>query len=149
MPSRWLSGTAYVRGGRVSDGRREGLLEDVEALGEQLVARGQGWQEPEDVAVGAARQGDEALGVAGLVDRPGQGGVRGEVARAVDELDGQHGAAAADVPDLRELLGESLEAGDEEGLDLLRAAAEVLLLHRLDGAQRRGAGDRVAAVGAA
>src|SRR6476469_602697 len=133
----------------VSDGGGERLLEDVETLAEQLVARGERRQEPEDVAVRAARQGDETLGVAGLVDGAGQRGVGREVARAVDELDREHGAATADVADLRVLLGERLEARHEEGLDLLGAAAEVLLLHRLDGTECGRTGDRVAAVGAA
>src|SRR6476469_6987870 len=133
----------------VSDGGGERLLEDVETLAEQLVARGERRQEAEDVAVRAARQGDETVGVAGLVDGAGQGGIGGQVAGTVDELDGEHGAATADVANLRVLLREGLEARAEEGLDLLGAAAEVLLLHRLDGPERGGAGDGVATVGAA
>src|SRR5829696_7307135 len=98
-----------ARVGAVSDGGGERLLEDVETLAEQLVAGGERRQEAEDVAVGAAGQGHEALGVAGRVDGAGQPGVRRQVTRAVDELDRQHGAAAADVADLRVPRGERLQ----------------------------------------
>ena len=73
----------------------------------------------------------------------GCGGARGA------ELDRLHRAAAADVGDHRVLGGELLEPAADQGADLQRAGVEGVLLHLRDRAERRGAGDRVAAVGAA
>ena len=79
---------------------RERLVEHPERVDEQVLGHDQGRQEAQDVAVGAGGEHQDALGVAGLGD--GGGHVGGRVERAgLDELDGDHGAAAADVADER------------------------------------------------
>ena len=69
---------------------------------------------------------------------------------SADQLDRQHGAAAADVADPVGCRSASARSrGRKSGLDLAGPAGQVLGLHGLDRAERGGAGDRVAAVGAA
>jgi len=105
----------------------EGGGEDVETLVEQLVTGDERWQETEDVAEGAAGEGDQALLVAVGVDGLGEAGVGGLRGPVGHELDGEHRAAAPDVADLLVPLGQRLEPRAEERLDLARATGEVVL----------------------
>ena len=84
----------------------------------------------------------------GLGVAPGELGIRIHGA-GLDELDRDHGAAAADVADLRMRSLQSLQALAHDGLDRERTGVEVLLLHGLDRAESRCAGDRIPTVGAA
>ena len=86
--------------------------------------------------------------VAGLGDPARLGGVRLGGAGA-DELDRDHGAAAADLADARVLGLRPLQGGPDHGLDPPRAPGQVLVDEHVHRGQRRGAGDGVAAVGAA
>ena len=69
MPSRWVSGTAYLIGWVASQTEAANAFSKMSrpSLSSSSLG-GERRQEAEDVAVGAAGQGHEALGVAGLVD---------------------------------------------------------------------------------
>ena len=128
--------------------RGESLRDHVEGLVEQGVGDGERREEAEDVAPGAAGEGDDAGLVAVRRDGGRAGGVRLLGARRA-QLDGLHRAAAADVGDDGVLGGELLEAAADQGADLQGAGVEGVLLHLRDRAEGGGAGDRVAAVRAA
>src|SRR5512133_1588531 len=77
---------AYRRG-RGSDRLGERVLQDVQALFEQLVADRERGEEPEDVAERAAGEGDQALRMTCFVVPAVEGGVGRLVLRVADQLD--------------------------------------------------------------
>src|SRR5689334_7584627 len=103
-------GDAVLRVPSASDAG-EGLLDDVETLVQEVLADDQRGQEAEDVAVGATGQDQQALLVAGLGERAGRLRVRLLGGRVLDQLDRDHGAAAADLGDDLDLPGHGAEAG--------------------------------------
>ena len=66
-----------------------------------------------------------------------------------DQFDGDHRAAAADIADPVVVGLQSAQPVLQQSLDLCRSCHQAVGLDRCDGGQRGGAGDRVAAVGAA
>jgi DNA-binding CsgD family transcriptional regulator len=128
--------------------RGEGVLEDAEALFQQVVADDQRRQEAEHVAERARGQGHQPVGMAVPGHRGGGRGV-GLQRPWPGQLEGEHRAAAADIRDDRERGGQLAQPGEHDLADPAGPARQVLGLHRLERAERGRAGDRVAAVGAA
>ena len=120
-------------------------LEDVEPLVEQVVADHERRQEAQHVPEAARRQRDQALLVAGGREPSGERRVRRRRAR-LDEFEASIAPRPRTSPIDVVLLGQRVQARAHDRLDPARRAGEVLGLHRLDRAERRGAGDRVAAV---
>src|SRR5919199_1380171 len=119
------------------------LLEDRETRLGVLVADRERREEPEDVPVDAAGQEEQAA-----LERRlhGRGGER---RRLLGELEGEHRAEAANLADLGYATRDAVEAGAEEPPELLGAPPELRLGNRVEDGRRGGAGDRVAAEGAA
>src|SRR5690625_3551194 len=144
-----------ARDGRLRPGPRgsdggcllDGSGPQLQSMVDLLVVDDQRRDHPDDVAVRAAGQQQQAVLGSCLLRTRGGGAVGGAVGG--DELAGQHQAAAAHVADL-----------GVDGTDLLQALAQplaprddvgdqVLLLDHVEGGECSGASDRVAAVGAA
>jgi hypothetical protein len=77
----------------------------------------------------------------------GQGCVRVGGPR-LDELDGQHGSTATDVPDLREVLLHRTQARHHHRLDVPGEGARIVLPHPADRPECSSARHRVSSVGA-
>ena len=124
----------------------EGLVEHAECFVEQSVGDDQRGQEAQHVAVGAGCQHEDALLVAGL--RDGAGSVR----RSASSFPAVRARRRSSHRDrARHRLRRSVrlhlvQARQHQVADLSGACDEVLVLDRLDRAQRRRARDRVAAV---
>ena len=105
-------------------------------------------QEPDDVAVGATDQYEDTLAVALRRDLAGR--FRSRLASpGLDELNGQHGAAPADLADDGVSSRQGAKPPHHRSLDLLRLAHQLLALDGFQSTERRGAGDWVAGIGAA
>ncbi len=107
-----------------------------------------GRQEAQHVAKCAAGQHDHACGVRTRAQCLGQVGVGLGGAR-LDQLDRDHRAATTDVADTVVVDLQPAQPVLHQLFDLTRALDQAVGLDGLDGGQRRRAGDRIAAVGAA
>ena len=128
--------------------RANSVLEDREALVEQVVGQRQRRQQPDDVAVGAAGQHDDAGPVAGRRDALGEVGVGLARSRLRRTRRPASRRARGRRRSRRFRRPAPADAAGRPSMPLGRRR-EVLGLHGLDRAERGGAGDRVAAVGAA
>src|SRR5262249_45359806 len=133
-PGRW-NGPRNRTSGRYWD--RFG--EDVQAAFELIVGRRQRRQQPDYVAVEAAREEQQSL-----LTSLGRDRLR-DVARTLDELDSPHRPEAPGVADRVLPVGDLLEAAAKDAADGLGALAEAGLDERLENGARGRAGDRVAA----
>ena len=124
-------------------------LEDVERLVQQVVGDGQRREEAQHVAVGAAGQHDDALVVRRAGDR-----LRERRVRLVVPASTSSTATMAPRPRTSPMRGSSAWSARQAlrasvVLDLARPVDQAVGLDGLDGSERGGAGERVAAVGAA
>src|SRR6187551_2912601 len=125
------------------------FLQELEASVEILVGYDERDENSDDVSVEAAREEDEPA-LAG-------GGSRGARQRAgrrlrptvIHELDRQHRAEPPDLADGVDASRNRLEARPDQLTDLVGASAEVLARDFVQNGQRRRAGERVPAEGAA
>lgn len=115
-----------------------------------LVGNGEGRQHAQGVAVETATEHDEAMGEGTLAGGLGEFGGRGAGFAILDELDGEHGAEAADIANAGELGfgGHGVKAFGHDLADLGGAFAKFFLGDDVEHREGGGAGERVAAVGA-
>src|SRR5829696_6616967 len=123
------------------------LLEEVEPTAQLVVGRDEWDEDADHVAVEAAAEQDETAGVRRL-DRRRRDRRRRRSVR-LDELEREHRAEPAYLAHDPVRGCDRLEARPDPRSDLLRAFAESRLDDRIEHRQRGGAGERVAAEGAA
>src|SRR3954451_2290631 len=119
------------------------LLEEAEAALELLVCRGERRQQPDDVAVEAAREQDEPL----LACRRRDGLRRLTV--SLDELQREHRPEAAHLADDRIARGDFVEPCAQETTNLFGALAKAGSRQLVEHRKRRGAADGITAEGPA
>ena len=137
-----VTGYAEVVVGDAAEDRRHPAFsklfvesEYVEALGEQVVADGQRWQEAQHIAESPAGQHDHACGVAACAQRSGQFGVGFHCPR-LDQFHRHHRAAPAHIADAVVLRLKPPEPVLHQRLDLTRAVDKALEeLHQPDARQ--------------
>src|SRR5205823_11046973 len=111
-------GAALTRSRACVDKR---LLEDRETFLRLVVRNRQRRKQPEDVPVDAAGQEEQAA-LEGRVH-----GRRREGGRGLGELERDHRAEAADLPNLGDAARDGVEAGAQEPAELVRAPLELRL----------------------
>src|SRR3954471_18527253 len=119
------------------------LLEEAETALELLVCRGERRQQPDDVAVEAAREQDEPLLACGRGD-----GLR-RLTVSLDELEREHRPEAAHLADDRIARGDFVEPCAQQAADLVAARAKAGSRQLVERRKRRRAADGITAEGAA
>src|SRR4029077_17744668 len=118
---------------------RERLLEQGQALFQLLVRHGQGGKEPDDVPVEATGKEEQAALEGHIDDR------LGAIGRPLGELERDHRAEPAHVPDRRMRRRERVEPCTQRLAKPCGALEELRLAHRLEHGDGGRARERVAA----
>src|SRR5262245_32667861 len=115
------------------------LLQQAEPAFELLVARGQRWQEPDDVAVETAREQEQPLLERGRACR------LGHVGRRLAQLEREHRAEPAYLADERLPRRDLVEPRTQQGADVLGSLREAGRTQLVEHGERGRAGDGITA----